>query len=103
MPDESTRKTFIVALLLALGCALLVSVTAFELAERQQANRDRDLMKNVLIAAGLYEARVAAEALLRPLALSFFVERFVPQQQRDAARQVGVPGEALVAVRCMTT
>ena len=51
--QESTIRTLLVALLVAVACALLVSLTAIGLAERQQANRDRDLLKNVLAAAGV--------------------------------------------------
>ena len=61
MPNESTGKTLLVALMVALCCSFLVSVTAVGLADRQQANRDRDLMKNVLVAAGLYEPDVSIE------------------------------------------
>jgi Na+-transporting NADH:ubiquinone oxidoreductase subunit C len=49
----STLKTFVVALLLALFCAGLVSVTAVGLADRVQANKDRELLVNVLLAAGV--------------------------------------------------
>ena len=69
MPEESTRKTFGVTLLVALGCSLMVSVTAVELAERQQANRDRDLQKNVLIAAGLYDPDVPVEEVFAEIEL----------------------------------
>jgi Na+-transporting NADH:ubiquinone oxidoreductase subunit C len=55
MADQSAGKTVVVALSIAIGCSLLVSVTAVGLADRQQANRDLDLMKNVLLAAGLYD------------------------------------------------
>ncbi len=59
MPDESqprqesSARTLLVALLVSVVCALLVSLTAVGLADRQQANRDRDLLKNVLAAAGV--------------------------------------------------
>jgi Na+-transporting NADH:ubiquinone oxidoreductase subunit C len=61
MPDESTRKTLLVALLVAMGCSFLVSLTAVGLAERQQVNRNLDLMKNVVIAADLYDPDVSVE------------------------------------------
>jgi len=51
--QESTVRTLVVALLVAVCCSLLVSLTAVGLAERQQANRDRDRMNNVLAAAGV--------------------------------------------------
>ena len=54
--QESTARTFLVALFVAVSCSLLVSLTAVGLAERQQANRDLDLLKNVLTAAGVEDA-----------------------------------------------
>jgi len=58
MANPSTGKTFVVALTVALCCSLLVSLTAVGLADRQQDNRDVDLKKNVLLAAGMYEPGV---------------------------------------------
>jgi Na+-transporting NADH:ubiquinone oxidoreductase subunit C len=55
MADASTPKTFLVAILVAFCCAALLSLTAVGLADRVQANRDRELMNNVLLAAGLEE------------------------------------------------
>ena len=55
MADQSTRKTFLVALSVAVVCSLLVSLTAVGLADRQQVNRNLDLMKNVLLVAGMYD------------------------------------------------
>ena len=62
MADPSTGKTFVVALTVALLCSLMVSLTAVGLADRQQENRDVDLMKNVLVAAGMYEPGVDVAA-----------------------------------------
>jgi Na+-transporting NADH:ubiquinone oxidoreductase subunit C len=53
MAEASTRKTFFVALIVAVACAGLVSLTAVGLAERIQANKSRELMGNVLQAVGL--------------------------------------------------
>ena len=50
-----------IALLVAIVCSLLVSLTAVGLAEWQQSNRERDLMRNVLMAAGLYDPDVDIE------------------------------------------
>ena len=69
MPEESTRKTFLVALAVALVCSSLVSVAAVQLADRQQANRDRDRMKNVLLAAGLYDPDVPVEEVFERIEL----------------------------------
>ena len=62
MPDPSTGKTVFVALTVALCCSLAVSLTAVGLADRQQANRDLDLMRNLLFAAGMYAPGVDVAA-----------------------------------------
>jgi Na+-transporting NADH:ubiquinone oxidoreductase subunit C len=53
MAEASTPKTFFVALLVAVACAGLVSLTAVGLADRIQANKNRELMGAVLQAVGL--------------------------------------------------
>ncbi len=55
MPRDSIGHTFKVAVLLCLVCSSLVSLSAVGLRARQQANRDRERKKNILIAAGLYD------------------------------------------------
>lgn len=55
-PPESTLRTLAVALVVAVSCSLLVSLTALGLAERHQANRDLDLLRNILAAAGVEAA-----------------------------------------------
>ncbi len=61
MADPTTRKTFLVALSVAVVCSLLVSLTAIGLADRQQANRRLDLLKNVLLVAGMYDPEGSVE------------------------------------------
>ena len=61
MAEQSTAKTCVVALSVAITCSLLVSLTAVGLADRQQANRQLDLMKNVLVAAGMYNPKEDVE------------------------------------------
>ncbi len=53
MARASTLKTFLVALLLALSCAGLVSVTAVGLADRVQANKNSERLASTLLAAGV--------------------------------------------------
>jgi Na+-transporting NADH:ubiquinone oxidoreductase subunit C len=53
MVEASTPKTFVVALLVAVACAGLVSLTAVGLADRIQANKNRELMGEMLQAVGL--------------------------------------------------
>ncbi|GAB4156661.1 MAG: Na(+)-translocating NADH-quinone reductase subunit C [Planctomycetaceae bacterium] len=52
---ESNSQTFKVAFLLCLVCSVLVSAAAVSLRDRQNANKQNDKKKNILIAAGLYD------------------------------------------------
>ena len=52
---ESTLKTFLVTLALAVVCSLLVAVSAVGLRARQETNRDLDRKRNILAVAGLYD------------------------------------------------
>ncbi|MBW2231876.1 MAG: NADH:ubiquinone reductase (Na(+)-transporting) subunit C [Deltaproteobacteria bacterium] len=53
MAEASTPKTYAVALILAVSCAALIAVTAVTLADRVQANKDRERMAQILAAAGV--------------------------------------------------
>ncbi len=61
MARESVSKTFVVAIVLAALCSLLVSGAAIGLRPRQEANKIRDRKKNILIVAGLYDAAASVE------------------------------------------
>ncbi len=61
MARESVSKTFVVAIVLAAACSLLVSGAAIGLRSMQEANKVRDRKKNILIVAGLYDAKAAVE------------------------------------------
>jgi Na+-transporting NADH:ubiquinone oxidoreductase subunit C len=61
MARESVSKTFIVAVVLAAVCSLLVAGAAIGLRPRQEANKIRDRKKNILIVAGLYDAKAPVE------------------------------------------
>lgn len=56
MPNDDVRKIILVALLLCLVCASVVSVAAVYLRPLQQANAELDRKKNILRAAGLMTA-----------------------------------------------
>lgn len=56
--SESTQKTLLVALCLCLVCSILVSASAVVLKPMQDANRILDRNKNILGAAGEYDAAV---------------------------------------------
>ena len=51
MARESTRHTFLVALLLCLVCSFVVSLAAVSLRDRQRRNREAFRNRNVLMAA----------------------------------------------------
>jgi Na+-transporting NADH:ubiquinone oxidoreductase subunit C len=61
MARESVSKTFVVAVVLAAACSLLVAGAAIGLRPRQEANKIRDRKKNILIVAGLYDAKAPVE------------------------------------------
>lgn len=56
MAELSTPRTFAVALVVAVCCAGLVAGTAVELADRIQANKDRERMARILASAGVADA-----------------------------------------------
>ena len=58
MAHESIGRTFAVALIIFSVCSLLVSGAAVGLHDKQQANKELDRKKNILIAAGIYDANI---------------------------------------------
>lgn len=56
MPDnDSTKKVFTVSFILCAVCSVLVSVSAVMLKPIQQANKELDIRRNLLVSAGLIE------------------------------------------------
>lgn len=55
MSNDSTAKTIIMATLVCLVCAVLVSVSAVSLKPLQILNKELDKKKNILLVAGLYQ------------------------------------------------
>lgn len=55
LPNDSTKKTIVMATLICLVCAVFVSVAAVALKPTQIANKSLDKKKNILMVAGLYE------------------------------------------------
>lgn len=53
LPNDSTKKTVIVATLLCLVCSVLVSAAAVMLKPLQIANKKADIKKNILLVSGL--------------------------------------------------
>jgi Na+-transporting NADH:ubiquinone oxidoreductase subunit C len=69
MADSSTGRVFLVAIIVAVCSSLLVSLTAVGLADRQQTNRNADLMKNVLVVAGIYDPEVPIQQAFEQIEL----------------------------------
>lgn len=61
MSRDSTTKVLSVAFLLCLICSVLVSVAAVGLSDRQKRNKAEEKKKNILQAAGLYQADRSVE------------------------------------------
>lgn len=60
----STRKTLLVALCLCVVCSIVVSSAAVILKPRQDANRLLDRNKNILTAAGMFDADVDGDSVV---------------------------------------
>jgi Na+-transporting NADH:ubiquinone oxidoreductase subunit C len=61
MSRDSTFKILSVAFLLCVVCSILVSAAAVVLHDRQERNKEEEKKRNILQAAGLYEADIAIE------------------------------------------
>ena len=60
MQNDSIGKTIMVALGVCLVCSILVSGAAVALNEIQKENKRLDMVKNILVAGGLYEGQSAS-------------------------------------------
>ncbi len=58
---DSTAKTLGVALVLCIVCSIIVSFAAVSLRPLQQENKDVDMKRNILLAAGLYDDSLTVE------------------------------------------
>ncbi|MFO7938082.1 MAG: NADH:ubiquinone reductase (Na(+)-transporting) subunit C [Kiritimatiellia bacterium] len=64
MPDnESIKKVFLVSFTLCAVCSVLVSVSAVLLKPIQQANKQLDIKKNLLVSAGLVSADASRDEI----------------------------------------
>ncbi len=59
--NETLGRVITVALVLCIVCSVVVSAAAVMLKPEQQANKTRDLKRNILMAAGLYQAGLTVE------------------------------------------
>jgi Na+-transporting NADH:ubiquinone oxidoreductase subunit C len=86
MVKESVAKSYYSVLILAFICSALVAGTAVGLRPMQEANRLQDQRKNILYAAGLYEADKSIEDLFAPIEtriVELATGRYVPADQID--------------------
>ncbi len=63
--NESIKKVLTVAIALCLVCSVVVSSAAVLLRDAQQANKARDMKRNILAAAGMLESGVPVEEQFR--------------------------------------
>ncbi len=75
MLNKEAMNTLIVALVLCLVCSVLVSTVAVALKPQQTVNKELDLNKNILAAAGLLEAGDNANAITEKM--TKFEQRYV--------------------------
>lgn len=61
MSRDSTGKILTVAFLLCVVCSILVSAAAVTLSDRQERNKAEEKKKNILQAAGIYQAGVSLD------------------------------------------
>lgn len=59
--NDSIKKTITVALLLCIVCSIFVSTAAVVLRPAQEINKTRDFKRNILQAAGLFDAGTSVE------------------------------------------
>lgn len=95
LPNDSTKKTFVMATLVCLVCAVFVSVAAVALKPVQIANKSLDKKKNILAVAGLYEPGADVDKLFEQIEVKLvdlttgeYVEGIDPvaYDQRKAAK-----------------
>ena len=67
MPRETVGQTFLVAFVLCIVCSVLVSAAAVLLRPRQDENRQLEVQKNILFAAGILAEDEATDARVREL------------------------------------
>lgn len=65
LPNDSPKKTIIVAVLLCLVCSILVSTSAVVLKSKQISNKEADIKKNILAVTGLLSDGADVDALFQ--------------------------------------
>lgn len=74
MQNDSIKKTVLVALGVCLICSVLVSSAAVALSALQKENKRLDLVKNILIAGGLYDASVNVQKVYEERVVPLMIE-----------------------------
>lgn len=86
MADLSAAKPFYSVLVLAFVCSALVAGAAVGLRPRQEANKQLDRQKNILVAAGLYNADKPVKELFASIEthlVDLESGQFIPDDQLD--------------------
>jgi Na+-transporting NADH:ubiquinone oxidoreductase subunit C len=83
MPNESTRKTILVAVAVCLVCSVLVSTAAVTLKGLQERNRELDKLQNILNAGGIPaekgELQRVYQERIRPVLIDLEKGRFIEE------------------------
>lgn len=82
MADESAARPFYTVLILAFACSAFVSMAAIGLRPMQEQNRDNDMKKNILRAAGLYDPGKPVDTLFSSIetrVIELSTGKFVPE------------------------
>jgi Na+-transporting NADH:ubiquinone oxidoreductase subunit C len=82
MAEESIFRPFYTVLILAFVCSALVAGAAVGLRPQQEANRDLDRKKHILLAAGLYKEGASVEEMFAPIetrVVELATGRYVPE------------------------
>ena len=88
MAKESFFKPFYSVLVLAFVCSFLVSLASVGLRPLQEANREMERKKNILLAAGLYKEGADIDTLferIEPKIIDLETGEFVPEDQLSPA------------------
>jgi Na+-transporting NADH:ubiquinone oxidoreductase subunit C len=86
MQRDSVLNTFVVSTCLCVVCSVLVSSAAVLLRRPQEENKVREMRKNVLLAAGLFDEKVPLEDLFKQVEtriVDLQTGQFVPSNELD--------------------
>lgn len=93
MQNDSIKKTIFVAVALCLVCSFFVSLAAVLLGDIQRENKRLDMVKNILVAGGLYDPEVDVQAVYEdkvvPLLIELDTGRILSQEDYPDGISVG--------------